>query len=125
VRRGHLPQRSEWATSPVRLKRNSQQKAKKKHTFVCLAVGVVGLARKISTMQAVKQEKVAEENDEYPVVPLQVDAETIEKLRQTLVDQKAPMAKRMRAVFTLRNINNDAAVDAMRESTHPLFLLEF
>jgi hypothetical protein len=46
---------------------------------------------------------------------LNVDDATLERLGKELLDQSAPMSKRMRAVFTLRNINGDRAVLAMKD----------
>lgn len=44
---------------------------------------------------------------------LNVTPETLQKLQKELEDQNEDMAKRMRNIFTLRNICTDACVEAM------------
>lgn len=47
--------------------------------------------------------------------PLNVDDATLQRLGEELLDQTLPMSKRMRNVFTLRNIGGDRAVKAMKD----------
>jgi deoxyhypusine monooxygenase len=44
---------------------------------------------------------------------MKIDENTIPRLGKILIDQKEPIAKRMRVVFTLRNLGGDDGVDAM------------
>lgn len=53
-----------------------------------------------------------EEEEEYRLV---VSPEELEVIRQTLVDRSLTMAQRYRAVFTLRNIGGDKAVEILAE----------
>jgi len=46
------------------------------------------------------------------------DDATIQKLGETFASQSTPLAKRFRILFTLRNLNNDAAIDAMALGMH-------
>lgn len=42
-----------------------------------------------------------------------IDSSAIPKLKEVVLNQNEPIAKRMRAVFTLRNFGGDASVEAL------------
>lgn len=62
------------------------------------------------------------DNESSPI--LNVDTETIEKLKSTLIDQTIPITQRIRTVFTLRHINTHESIDVLKEAlTDPSALL--
>jgi len=47
---------------------------------------------------------------------MEVNDESIQKLKSTLSNSAASMSKRMRAIFTLKNLGSIAAIDALKDS---------
>lgn len=49
---------------------------------------------------------------------IDVDRETLGRLRTELLDQESQMAKRIRTVFTLRNIGGTAVVSILKDGMY-------
>ena len=62
-------------------------------------------------MQAVKEEKAVFGESTTPIGGMVVDAERYAYLEEGLLNRNNPLQERFRALFTLRNIADNASVD--------------